>query len=395
VEVEQVLQYLRLILKNLKRNRLRTTLTALAVAVLVTICVEMLAVTLTARKRVAIDASQAKLIVSERWVQPSQLPSRYVSILREVPGVEDWTVWSFYGGYYDESQQLNREGLGIATRIENLVEMTSNLSGVDPAALEALRHERSGALVGLNVMRTMGWHIGQEFTFISVTHPKKDLRFRIVGVLPPGQWSQAFFFRHDYYEEGTGDKDTVNCVWLRTRDEEAARAVAAAIEDQFKTRTPELKVETESAGVARFAGRGAAVVGLLEAIVLILLADMVVVLSNSISVATRERRTEMAVLKVLGFRPRVIMGLVIGEAMLIGVFSGLLGAGLAYTFSSLAAADILPRTPMTDVLVMFPVQTSSLLWGSLLGAAVGLAGSIVPAVSTRNVKVADVFAKTT
>jgi putative ABC transport system permease protein len=390
-----VLRLLRLILKNLKRNRLRTILTALAVAVLVTISVEMLAVTMASRQRVAEDASQAKLVVAERWVRPSQLPTRYVPMLRQIPGVEDWTIWSFYGGYFDESQQLNREGLGIATRVENLAEMTTNLAGIDPAAIEELRREKTGALIGLNVMRRMNWRVGQEFTFISVTHSGKNLRFRIVGVLPPGQWSQSFFFRHDYYEEGTGDKDTVNCVWLRTRNEQMARTVAAAIEQTFATQEREVKVETESAGVARFASRGEAVVGLMEAIILILLADMIVVLSNSISVATRERRTEMAVLKVLGFRPRLILVLVIGEAMLIGLVAGLVGASLAYTVSRLAIADVLPRTPMTDILVMFPVSAWSLAWSGLLGAGVGLAGSIIPAWTARNVKVAQVFARIT
>jgi len=390
-----VLPLLRLIVKNLRRNRLRTVLTALAVAVLVTICVEMLAVTLAARRRVNVDASQTKLVVSERWVQPSLLPARYVPMLRQIPEVDDWTIWSFYGGFYDQAQQLNREGLGIATRVENLLEMTSDLTGLDPVALESLRREKSGALVGRNVMRKMNWRVGQEFTFISLTHPNKDLRFRIVGVLPPGLWSECFFFRHDYYEEGTGDKDTVNCVWLRTRSEEAAQRVAAQIRQTFESRQPEVKVETESAGVARFASRSEAVVTLMEVVILILLIDMIVVLSNSISVATRERRKEMAVLKVLGFRPRLIMALVIGEAMLIGLLSGLAGAGLAYTSSQLASSGILPRTPLTEMSVLFPVSASSLSWGGLLGAAVGLAGSLVPAWTTCKVQVADVFAKTT
>jgi putative ABC transport system permease protein len=390
-----VLPLLRLIVKNLRRNRLRTVLTALAVAVLVTICVEMLAVTLAARRRVSVDASQTKLVVSERWVQPSLLPARYVPMLRQIPEVEDWTIWSFYGGFYDQAQQLNREGLGIATRAENLLEMTSDLAGLEPAALESLRREKSGALVGRNVMRKMSWRVGQEFTFISVTHPNKDLRFRIVGVLPAGLWSECFFFRHDYFEEGTGDKDSVNCVWLRTRSEEAAQRVAAQIKQTFESRQPEVKVETESAGVARFASRSEAVVSLMEMVILILLIDMIVVLSNSISVATRERRKEMAVLKVLGFRPRLIMALVIGEAMLIGLFSGLAGAGLAYTSSRLASSGVLPRTPLTDMSVLFPVSASSLSWGGLLGAAVGLAGSLVPAWTTCKVQVADVFAKTT
>ena len=49
-------------------------------------------------------------------------------------------------------------------------------------------------------------------------------------------------------------------------------------------------METESASVARFAERGQAILAIIQLVVGILLLDMIVVLSNSISVATRERR---------------------------------------------------------------------------------------------------------
>jgi putative ABC transport system permease protein len=384
---------LHLILKNMGRNRLRTTLNAAAVALLVTICVAMLAVTLAARRRVQVDASQAKLVVSERWVIPSRVPMRYVSVLSGLPSVQDWTTWSYYGGYFDESGQEDRAGLGIATRPENLAEMTSNLSGVAPEALQALRQDRTGALVGLEIVQKMQWQVGQQFTFVSVTHPGKDLRFRLVGVLPAGAWSRGFLFRQDYFAEGTGDKDAVGCVWLRTPSAEAAQEVAAEIRRRFADREPELKVETESAGVARFVGQGQAVLSLIDMVVLVLLVDMVIVLSNSISVATRERRLEMAVLKVLGFRPLLIFGLVSGEAMLIGAVSGLCGAALAYTFSALAINGTLPPSAMTQTFLMFPVQPWSIPLGLLLGAGVGFLGSALPAWGARQVKVSDVFAK--
>jgi putative ABC transport system permease protein len=388
-----VLRFLHLILKNAGRNKVRTALNAMAVTLLVTLCVEMLAITLATRQHIEVDASQAKLVVSERWVMPSRVPQRYVGMLRNLPGVEDWTTWSYYGGYFDESGQEERAGLGIATRPENLAEMTTNLSGVDPAAVEALRQERTGALVGLEIVQKMKWQVGQQFTFVSVTHPGKDLRFRLVGVLPAGAWSKNFLFRQDYFAEGTGDKDAVGCVWLRTASAEAGQAVAAEIRRTFAGREPELRVETESAGVARFVGHGQAVLSLIDMVVLVLLLDMVIVLSNSISVATRERRLEMAVFKVLGFRPLLIFGLVSGEAMLIGAVSGTVGATLAYTFSSLAVHGTLPVSALTETFLMFPVGAWSIPLGTVLGAAVGFLGSALPAWSARQVKVCDVFAK--
>ena len=53
---------------------------------------------------------------------------------------------------------------------------------------------------------------------------------------------------------------------------------------------------------------------------------LALVLANAISISVRERRTELAVMKVLGFRPRQIVLLVLGESVLLGLLSGLASA---------------------------------------------------------------------
>ena len=57
---------------------------------------------------------------------------------------------------------------------------------------------------------------------------------------------------------------------------------------------------------------------------------MSLVIANAISISVRERRTEMAVLKVLGFGPRRILMLVLGEALLIGAGSGFLSVAATF-----------------------------------------------------------------
>jgi putative ABC transport system permease protein len=387
------MKFFLLILKNLGRSKLRTTLTASAVTVMVTICAEMMTIIVSVRQHVEAESSQSKLVVTERWVAPSRIPARYLPSLTRLEGVVEWTVWNFYAGYFDSSRQRSHQGFGLATRPENLVSMHSGLEKLDPAAVQALKHEKTGAIMSADLMQVMGWKVGQQFTVLSSSHPDKDLRFKIVGVLPPGEYSRNFFFREDYFEEGTGNKETINCVWLRLRDADAARTVAAQIQEQFQRQQPELKVETESAGVARFVSRGQAILSIIELVVSILVIDMVIVLSNSISVATRERKVEMAVLKVLGFEPLAIMVLVIGEATLIGALSGFIGAALAWLCSMLAVTGALPNNNVTRIFFLFPIQGHVILWGALMGAFVGFAGSVVPAWNARKVKVSDVFAK--
>ncbi len=322
--------FIMLVLKNLGRNKIRTALTSMAVTVLVIIYAVASNVIESVRKSVNSSAGQTKLFVTERWAIPSQVPIRYMDEISRIPGVDHWTTWNFYIGFFDKDFQANRMGVGIATRIESVREMHAGFENISDPIIQKWREERTGALVGVGLMQMMRWRVGQEFTLFSSTHIGKNLKFKILGVLPAGTWPLNFFFRSDYFQEGTGNKDVVDCCMLRVRDAETGRRVAAKVQQDFENRPASLKVETESAGAARFAEKGQVILDLIKLVVGILLIDMIIILSNSISIATRERRTEMAVLKVLGFRPTHVMAMVVGEATLIGGVSGVFGGLFAW-----------------------------------------------------------------
>ncbi len=386
LKIDPVLKFLNLFLKNLGRNKVRTTLTALAVIVLVVIYTFAATVTDTINRFFDSHSSQSRLMVREKWLIPSCFPIRYVPKIASVSGVEDWTVWHFYGVFFDDA---GHAGAGIATRIDNLREMHPGLENLDPALIDAMKRERTGVLMGQRLMEQMNWRVGQRFSVNSFTHPGKNLQFKIVGVLGADAWSRNFFFRQDYYREGVGDMDDVNIVWLRVSDVETGKRVAADVEHLFQTSRAKLRAETESAGVSRVASRTKTVINIINFVVAILLIDMVIVLANSISMTVRERRVEMAILKILGFQPSFILVMVIGEAVAVGAGGGLLGAGLAYAFTWLNSAGQLPFR--IDFLVEFPVPAKFILHGFVVGALVGFAGSVIPALGTRKVRVAEAF----
>jgi putative ABC transport system permease protein len=242
-------------------------------------------------------------------------------------------------------------------------------------------------------MGAMNWEVGQRFTYLAARFPPVDIELTVVGVLPSGDWSNALFLRHDYYMDVTGDREAVNCIWLEVDGEDAARDITMKLSTEYENRQPALKIETESAGVARFAARNQAVLQIVDGVVAILLIDMIVILSNSISISVRERRVEMAVLKVLGFQPLHITLMIIAEAMFVGAVAGLLGTGLVCGLSQLTQEGLIPPLRFTRFLLQFPVPWSACVWGGIIGAVVGLTGSAIPASSARSVKVSDVFSR--
>jgi putative ABC transport system permease protein len=117
-----------------------------------------------------------------------------------------------------------------------------------------------------------------------------------------------------------------------------------------------------------------------------MIAIMSLVVANAISISVRERRTEMAVLKVLGFQPRHILALVLGEALLVGFLAGLMSSSLAWGMLGSFKFQI-------AFFGSFFVPEQALIYAPALGMAVAVAGSLGPAWNAKSVKVAEVFAR--
>jgi putative ABC transport system permease protein len=201
----------------------------------------------------------------------------------------------------------------------------------------------------------------------------------------------------DAYKQKNGKphpmaEKSLNLVWLKVPDTTAYNKVAEQVENSPLFTVPAVKCETASSGVASFLDAYKDLLWIVRYPgVIAIVSCMALVISVAISISVRERRTEMAVLKVLGYTPNHIMGLVLGEALLLGCAVGLLSSGLAYVvFTHLMGG--LP-VPIFAWFPAFKVPIDALWWGLGLGAGTALAGSFLPAWSARSVKVSEVFAK--
>ena len=94
-------------------------------------------------------------------------------------------------------------------------------------------------------------------------------------------------------------------------------------------------------------------------------------------------------MKVLGYRPRQILALVLGESLLVSGTAGLLTGLATFLFTMLIGGIKFP-------IAFFPaffVPAWAIVWGLAMGCGTALAGSVLPAWAARSVKVSDVFAK--
>ncbi len=147
------MQLVRLIFKNLRRNLLRTALSATATVVLVFVVTLIWSILSFLDAATAEKSNNFKAIVTERWQIPSRMPFAYATALAEGaarrPGnirPIDSMTWQFYGGTLEQGK-MTRESIIFAFALEpkKLATMMDDLDSLpaDEAAPIATEHQEA------------------------------------------------------------------------------------------------------------------------------------------------------------------------------------------------------------------------------------------------------------
>jgi len=413
------MKYLILILQNIFRNKLRTSLTALGTMVLVLVVTLVWSVLSFLDKQTAEKSSNLKAIVSERWRLPSQMPYTYANTLKEGaarnPGdirPDDSMCWSFFGGTLDPKSRSFESGLfAFAMEPEKLLTMMDDLDSLsdsDKASftpiVQELQDNRRGIILGVDRLEKLNKRVGDRITIYSMNFKDINLEFDILGTFPLGRYDLSAAMNIDYLNSAldayqvshNGQKHpmaekSLNLVWLRVPNQAAFTQMAGQILDSPEYSNPAVKMETASSGIAVFLEAYRDILwGMRYLLAPAILLTLSLVIANAISISVRERHKEFAVMKVLGFRPWHILMFVLVEAILIGALSGFLSAALTYYFVNIAIGGL--KLPIAFFGTFF-VPMSALWWGVAVGTGTAIIGSIVPAWTARTTRVSEVFSR--
>jgi putative ABC transport system permease protein len=414
---------LRLVFDNLFRNPLRTIFTSLATMIMVLVVTAVFSILSFLAAATSEKAANIKGIATERWQIPSQMPWSYAGQLSNgaphrdgdltVPP-EDSMTWSFYGGATDpDPKKRSNETIMFAFCLEprallTMMDDLDTLKGEPRKQLEEsvakLEETRTGVILGQERARLLGKTVGDRFTIYSFNYREIDLEFEVVGIFPPGRYDPSSAIRGDYLQSAldawSRDHDgklhemagkSLNLVWLRLPDKDKFAKVSDQILTNPSFTSPAIKFETASSGVGTFLQAYSDLIwGMQWLLAPAILFTLSLVISNSISINVRERRTEFAVMKVLGYRPYQILLLVLIEALLVGTLSGVFSSGATYLLVNNVFGGL--KFPIAFFGSFF-VPESAWWWGAAIGSGTAFVGSVLPAWSARTVKVAEVFAK--
>jgi putative ABC transport system permease protein len=206
---------------------------------------------------------------------------------------------------------------------------------IPPDQYRALLGDRRGCVIGRQLADKFGWKLGDSFYLESFipTHRKPDGPFEFVvraifdidPVKYPSSTSNLMLFSRDYLYEATGRKLQAATFYVEVKDAEKAGEMSAAIDRLFENSDAQTHTETEKAFAASFVAMAGNLALLLNGIGIAVTFTILLVVANTMSIAVRERRKEIGVLKTLGFTSGRVMGLVVAESLLIALLGGAVG----------------------------------------------------------------------
>ena len=322
----------------------------------------------------AVDAARADLLLvhsREAFFYP--LPLGLLGQIRSLPGVKVVVPVELYGGWH-QKQENGTIVVAVSPERDWTEAFTFNIA---PQYLAAFNSSRTAALVTEFAAQKYHWRIGDHIPLMSKT-PQKDgsttWTFDVVGTFTDSDVAVGRYkilMHYAYYDEarasGTG---TVNHFNVAVTDPSVAVHVADAIDRRFANSSHETKTES----LRELAQAQVQQIGdldfLIRAVVSAVLAALLFAIAAMMMQSVRERTSELAILKTIGFGDRTLFLLILAEAVTVCVAAAAFGLALATVVFPFAARFVFGLSmPKVTVVVGLALAVGVALVSAALPAA--------------------------
>ncbi|SHN16077.1 ABC transporter permease [Rhizobacter sp. OV335] len=386
------MKYLHLVWASLFRRKTRTVLTLVSI-----IAAFLLFGLLDAVRTSFSQAGQsangaARLQTGSKLSFIQTLPLSLTQQIERVDGVKAVAYANWFGGAY---QDPHNQVFSFAVA-PNYLDLFPEVA-VTEAERKAFASTRTGALVGEKLAQRFGWKVGDRVPLQSNIFPdrsgSKNWQFDIVGILHAtdkktgGFFDQMFLLNWKYFDETT-PYNQGNAGWYVTRvtDVNQADRVAKAIDALSANSDHETRTQTEQAATASWMKQLADIGLIVGSIMGAVFFTLLLLSGNTMMQAVRERTSEIAVLKTIGFSGRSVLAMVLAESVLLLVLGGLIGLGLATVIIPVVSAG------SGGMLNLPSVGTSSWVLGLALMAGIGIVVGALPAWNAMRLNIVDALA---
>jgi putative ABC transport system permease protein len=379
------MQTFKLIVRNALRHKLRSGLTILGLVVAI-LAFGLLQTVIKAWYAGADAASNTTLVTRNATSLVFPLPLSYAPKIRGIEGVKGVAYANWFGGIYQDPKNFFPQ---FAVSGASYLDMYPDYI-VSEAQRAAFLRDRKGALVGRKLADQYGFKPGDVIPLRGTIYPGQ-WEFVVRGIYDgrqSGTVTTQMLFHWDYLNETLlktvpRRANQVGVYVVQIRRPEDAAAVAAAIDATFKNSLAETLTETEKAFQLSFVSMSEAIVVAIRLVSFVVILIIMAVMANTMAMSARERLSEYATLKALGFGPGFLARLIFGESLLLALAGALIGIALLYPLAAAFAAQ------MGTLFPVFEVAPATTLLQLLSALAVGAVAAIAPTLRAANVNIVD------
>jgi putative ABC transport system permease protein len=377
----------KLIVKNIFRHKLRSALTLVGLVVAI-LAFGVLQTVVNAWYAGSDMASAQRLVTRNAISLVFPLPSWYRERIKAIDGVAAVSTSNWFGGIYRDMTPANFFAQ-FAVDHENFFDLYPEFK-VSPEALLAFKKDRRGALVGRLLADAYGWKVGDVVPLKGTIFPG-NWEFVVRGIYEPADEStitRQFYFHWDYLNEELKRKyprraEQVGVFVVGIADGSRAAEISQAIDREFRNSLAETLTETEKAFQLGFIAQTETIVMAVRIVSFVVILIIFAVVANTMAMTARERLSEYATLKALGFGPSFLVALILGESIAISALGGSLG--ILATFPAAAVF----KSALGSMLPVFKVAPETVALQAAAALAVGVLAGILPSVRAARVKIVE------
>jgi len=393
------MKYLHYILRNARRNPVRSTLTVASTAIC--LCLMMILVSFFA---ISDDVNESTRVYNRIATLNANgfagfLPIADVREISRLDGVKAATPFSWYGGkYQNEIMPFAQFGVDPDTVFSVIDEYI-----VPQEQIKAFQETRDGCVIGRKLALDKKLKLGDSLPLTGDAYPV-DLLLRVVGIYdgPGNRDLRMCLFDWRYLDEKmkaigsslsasspatltTRISGNAGMIFTKCKSANDMPALCKKIDDMYRNSEFPTRTQTEEAFGKMFEEMLGDLKGMIRVIGMAVVFSLFCVAGNSMAMSMRERTREVAVLKAIGFGPPLILFMVLMEAVLVSGFGGMIGS-----LGSKALFEYFDISPYTaGFLPFFYVPWIVALQGLGASLLIGLASGLYPAWRAASLSVVD------
>lgn len=382
------MKYFSLVWAGLWRKRTRTIFTMLSIVVAFMLF-GLLQGFNEGFKNVEKNQDVDRLYISARTNMTDGLPIAHLNRIKTVPGIRAVSHWTYFGGFYQNAKDPLP---AFATDVEQLFSVYKNM-GIKPEYVQAMQKTRNGALISEALAQKRGWKIGDRIPVGTSIWTKKDggstWDFEIVGTFDASAYGggfPSFYLNYSYFDEASAfGHGIIHYYLVAIDDPHQATQISKQIDALFANSANETQTQTESGLVQMQLKQLGDINFIANAIVGAVMFTLLFLTANTMMQSVRERTSELAVLKTLGFSDGKVLGLVLVEAVMLCLFAAAIG---------LAISSSVFKSPPLQALFGKNLHMPAIVvaMGAGMALLVALVSGLPPAWRARQLNIVDALA---